>query len=109
MEFLNLRYIKYLCMKNNPVKKKRKEKSPTRSNFSICRSEKPWHVEKWNPLKGIYKERKREEREGVKKISHVEWYTIVNRAIPRKDIYVHIFFPEDPSLPLLEARIKSQD
>lgn len=26
MEFLNLRYIKYLCMKNNPVKKKKKKK-----------------------------------------------------------------------------------
>lgn len=26
MEFLNLRYIKYLCMKNNPVKKKKEKK-----------------------------------------------------------------------------------
>lgn len=104
MEFLNFRDIRYPCVKNNPVKKKTR----LRSNFSICRSEKPCHVEKWNPLKGIYKERKGEREERKLKRYHMEWYTIVNRAIPRKDIYVHIFFQRIlPSLP--EARIKSQD
>lgn len=95
-----------LDIKNNPVR--RKEKSNL--HVLISPSAVPRNrgtVEKWNPLKGIYKERKgrRGDREGRKlKRYHMERYTIA-QSFPRKDIYVHIFFQRIPPslLPSLPA------